>query len=61
MRTDRRRVHARFERGEPRVKALIDPGNAASIRVAHHLGLRYDADTELFGHPVRRYTLEREP
>jgi RimJ/RimL family protein N-acetyltransferase len=46
-------------RGEPHVRALIDPGNAPSIRVAQHLGMGYDAATTLFGKPVGRYTLAR--
>jgi RimJ/RimL family protein N-acetyltransferase len=48
-------------RGEARVRAFIDPGNAPSIRVALRLGLRYEAEAELFGKPVGRYTREREP
>ena len=46
-------------RGERQARALIAAGNAASIRVAQRLGLRYDADTALHGKPVRRYTIER--
>ncbi|HTV17627.1 MAG TPA: GNAT family N-acetyltransferase [Polyangiaceae bacterium] len=46
-------------RGEPHARALIDAGNAASIRVALRLGLRYDAEAELFGQPCSRYTIER--
>ena len=46
--------HAFDERGERQVRALIDPNNAPSIRVAEHLGMRYDADTELYGKPIRR-------
>ncbi len=53
--------HALEVRGERQARALIDPGNTASIRVAQHLGLRYDADTELYGKPVGRYIIEREP
>jgi RimJ/RimL family protein N-acetyltransferase len=48
-------------RGERQARVLIAPGNAASIRVAQHLGLRYDAETELYGKPVGRYTVERAP
>jgi RimJ/RimL family protein N-acetyltransferase len=48
-------------RGEPRARALIDAGNAASIRVAQHLGLRHDGEAELHGKPIRRYTVERGP
>jgi RimJ/RimL family protein N-acetyltransferase len=53
--------HALEVRGERQARALIDAGNAASIRVALRLGLRYDADTELFGKPVGRYIIERGP
>ncbi len=42
-------------RGEPRVTALIESNNAASLRVAARLGMRHDADTELFGKPIGRY------
>lgn len=53
--------HALEVRGERQARALIDARNAASIRVALHLGLRYDRETELFGTPVERYVIEREP
>jgi RimJ/RimL family protein N-acetyltransferase len=53
--------HALEVRGEPQAKAFIDARNAASIRVAQHLGLRYDAETELYGTPVGRYVIERGP
>jgi hypothetical protein len=33
----------------------------ASIRVAQRLGLRYDAEAELYGTPVGRYIIERAP
>jgi RimJ/RimL family protein N-acetyltransferase len=48
-------------RGEPQARALITAGNMASIRVAQHLGLRYDDETELFGEQVGRYIIERGP
>jgi RimJ/RimL family protein N-acetyltransferase len=48
-------------RGEPQVRALIDSGNARSIRVALRLGLRYEAQHELYGKAVGRYTRDREP
>jgi RimJ/RimL family protein N-acetyltransferase len=51
--------HALDVRGEPGVRALIDPGNAPSIRVALRLGMRHDAQTLLYGEPVERYTRER--
>jgi RimJ/RimL family protein N-acetyltransferase len=53
--------HALEVRGERQAKAFIDARNAASIRVAQHLGLRYDAEAELYGTPVGRYIIEREP
>lgn len=42
-------------RKERRVTALIDKGNAASLRVASRLGLKHEADVELWGEPVGRY------
>jgi RimJ/RimL family protein N-acetyltransferase len=42
-------------RRERRVTALIDASNAASLRVAEHLDMTYEADTELYGSPVGRY------
>jgi RimJ/RimL family protein N-acetyltransferase len=53
--------HALEVRGERQAKAFIDARNAASIRVAQHLGLRYDAEAELYGVPVGRYIIERGP
>jgi RimJ/RimL family protein N-acetyltransferase len=49
-------VRYAFEvRGERRVTALIDPANTASLRVASHLGMTYEADTDFFGKPVGRH------
>jgi RimJ/RimL family protein N-acetyltransferase len=42
-------------RKERRVTALIDPGNTASLRVAAHLGMKHESDTELWGNPIGRY------
>ncbi len=39
------------------VTSLIDPNNAASIRVAEHLGERFHQDVDLFGITVRQYRL----
>jgi RimJ/RimL family protein N-acetyltransferase len=47
--------HALEVRGEKRVTALIDPENAPSLRVAAHLGMRHESDTELWGARVGRY------
>jgi RimJ/RimL family protein N-acetyltransferase len=55
------RRYALEDRGEPHVRALIDPGNTPSIRVAQRLGMRHDAATTLFGKPVERYTFARSP
>jgi RimJ/RimL family protein N-acetyltransferase len=53
--------HAFEVRREPKVQALIDPGNEPSLRVARRLGLAYEAETELFGKTIGCYTLERTP
>ena len=47
-------------RREPRVQALIAPGNASSMRVAQRLGFMYEADTTLYGKALGCYTRERE-
>lgn len=41
------------------VQALIGAGNRRSIQVAERLGFRYANDTDLDGHIMRRYMLER--
>jgi RimJ/RimL family protein N-acetyltransferase len=46
-------------RRERRVTALIEAGNAASLRVAQRLGMRHEADVELWGKPVGRYARTR--
>jgi RimJ/RimL family protein N-acetyltransferase len=43
-------------RGEPAVRAFIASGNTPSIRVALFLGMRYEAEDELYGKSVGRYT-----
>lgn len=54
-------VRYAFEvRGELSVNALITAGNEPSIRVAKRIGMKYAAETELFGEPIGRYTLERK-
>lgn len=53
--------HAFTLRGEPHVRAFIDPGNEPSIRVALRLGMHHDTDATLFGKPVGCYTLARPP
>jgi RimJ/RimL family protein N-acetyltransferase len=47
-------------RGERQVRALIDPHNEPSIRVALRLGMRFEMETELYGKATRRYIVERE-
>lgn len=51
--------HALEARREPKVRALIDPGNGASLRVAQRLGLTYETETELFGKPIGSYARQR--
>jgi RimJ/RimL family protein N-acetyltransferase len=46
-------------RGEQRVTALIEARNTPSLRVAAHLGMVIDGETELFGIPLGRYALAR--
>ena len=47
--------------GLPRLIALIDPANVASLRVAEKVGLRFEAEAMLPGYtyPDRVYTIER--
>jgi RimJ/RimL family protein N-acetyltransferase len=47
-------------RGEPKVRALIAPANASSLRVAGRLGLTYEAETEVYGKAIGCYTRLRE-
>ncbi|MCH8293939.1 GNAT family N-acetyltransferase [Candidatus Poribacteria bacterium] len=48
--------------GLPRLIAMIDPQNVASIRVAEKLGMYYEKDVmfEGYTHPDRVYAIERE-
>jgi RimJ/RimL family protein N-acetyltransferase len=52
------RDHALGELGLRRVIALIQPGNAASKRVAARLGMAYERDVEFHDRPVELYSLE---
>ena len=53
-------LHHAFEiRREPKVRALIGPANASSLRVAERLGLVYERDTEIYGKTVGIHTRER--
>jgi RimJ/RimL family protein N-acetyltransferase len=53
-------VRYAFEvRGERRVTALIHPLNTASLRVAAHLGMTCESETEVFGHRCGRYVQAR--
>lgn len=45
-------------RREPKVRALIAPGNESSRRVAERLGMTYEMETELHGKRVNSYTRE---
>lgn len=42
-----------------RILSLIDPDNAASIRVAERIGERLRGETELWGHTVLVYGIDR--
>ena len=46
-------------RQEKRITAIIDAGNKASLRVAEHLGMAFDGETELFGKPLARWAIAR--
>jgi RimJ/RimL family protein N-acetyltransferase len=45
------------ERKAPRAIAYIDAGNVASERVSERVGMRYEAEAELFGTPTRRFVV----
>ena len=46
-------------RREPKVRALITPGNESSRRVAERLGMTYEMETEINGRAVNSYMRER--
>ena len=52
--------HAFTEMRREHVISLIRPANHASIRVAERLGERLEGRTQLFGHEVLVYGIERE-
>ena len=45
--------------GVPRVTAFIDSGNAASLRIAERLGMRYEREAEVWDTKVGMYALAR--
>jgi RimJ/RimL family protein N-acetyltransferase len=45
--------------GARRVVAHIVAENVASIRVSHHLGMRYEADVDFYGAPIGQYVFTR--
>jgi RimJ/RimL family protein N-acetyltransferase len=47
------------ERDFDRILSLIDPANAASLRVAERIGERHCGETELWGHTVLVYGIDR--
>ncbi|WP_288379926.1 GNAT family N-acetyltransferase [uncultured Massilia sp.] len=51
--------HALEIRREPKVRALIDPANESSLRLAMRLGLTYEAETEIYGKAVGIHSRER--
>lgn len=44
----------------PRLVSIIDPGNAASIRVAEKNGMRHEKDAEYDGKTCRIYAIRRD-
>jgi ribosomal-protein-alanine N-acetyltransferase len=44
----------------PDLVSLIYPDNAASINVAHKIGMAYEKDVPFQGHQLRLYRLQRE-
>jgi RimJ/RimL family protein N-acetyltransferase len=52
-------AHAFAEMGRDHVISLIHPANSGSIRVAERLGERLEGRTELFGHEVLIYGIDR--
>jgi len=52
-------AYAFAEMGREHVMSLIHPDNGASIRVAERLGERLEGRTELFGHEVLVYGIDR--
>jgi RimJ/RimL family protein N-acetyltransferase len=44
----------------PRAVSLIDPANHRSIRLAERLGERFERETEVRGHRVHLYAIERQ-
>lgn len=53
--------HAFEVRDAPRVTAFIDAANAPSLRVAEHLGMRYEREAEIWDTTVGMYALDRRP
>ena len=49
-----------MDKGGYKKTSLIHPENRASIRVAEHLGEKLEGRTELFGHEVLVYGIDRE-
>jgi ribosomal-protein-alanine N-acetyltransferase len=50
------RDHARGQLGRDRLVSCIYPDNAASIRVADKIGMRYEKDFDWAGHTLSLYT-----
>lgn len=48
--------HALAIRREPKVRALIAPANASSVRVAERLGMLHEGDTEMDGKAIGIYS-----
>jgi RimJ/RimL family protein N-acetyltransferase len=52
-------AYAFENQGKASLYAHIDARNVASLRVADHLGMRYEGEADFYGEPTGRYVLER--
>jgi RimJ/RimL family protein N-acetyltransferase len=52
--------HAFEVRGEPKIQALIAPGNAASLKVAQRLGATFETETHIHGEAIGVFTVRAD-